>query len=159
MTLRHVGLTILAAILALTGCGGDSNPAGPGGSGGPSNGAMSARVDGANWNAVANLHGIRTSGVISLSAPGPNGSVIAFAFADGAGPASHVIGVSVGTNASYTQGTSTWTAGVQGGAGTVTVTTLNAERVAGTFSFVMQAFQGATPPTRNITNGTFEYRF
>ncbi|TVP75483.1 MAG: hypothetical protein EA352_08195 [Gemmatimonadales bacterium] len=154
---RRLRFPVLVLLLAFVpaACGGDSDPATAGGPG-PTNGSMSASVDGSSWSATGQLQGLRMQGFISLAAPGPGGSVISFAFPDAPAPVTHTLGTAVGLNATYAVGTSQWTAGAAGGSATVTVTALDDTRVAGTFSFTLNAFEDATPATRTITNGQFE---
>ena len=63
------------------------------------------------------------------------------------------------TNATYSEGGNGWAATSAGGSGTITVTTLNAERVAGTFTFQVNAVGQHMPATRSITNGVFDIEF
>lgn len=51
----------------------------------------------------------------------------------------------------------TWTTGLSGGSGTVTLTTLAGTRAAGTFTLVVQGLGAdALPAQRHVTNGTFD---
>jgi hypothetical protein len=64
-------------------------------------------------------------------------------------------GVSGGT-AIYAEGTGGWGTPLSGEAGAVTITTLSATRIAGTFSFNAAASAGSATGTRTVTNGAFD---
>lgn len=144
-SLRAVWLALAVGIVA---CGGD-DPTGPG-----DDPIMSARIDGQAWS---------TSIALATVPPTPSGfavvsgsdgtTTIAFAFRPSTG--THEIGASIGTNANLTAGSTMWIATTSSGSGTIVVTSLTNERVAGTFEFTMTA-GGATPATRVVTGGQFD---
>jgi hypothetical protein len=153
---RSIAMLVLA--LTLAACGGDSTgpeitiPT-------PSNGSMTARVDGANWTALS-VDAISAQGsapIISIA--GTNTQfTISMAWVD-SGPRTYTIGQSIGFNATLISGSSAWTAAGQQGAGSVTVTTRTAERVAGTFTYTLVASGAGASGTRSVTNGAFDIRF
>lgn len=150
-------LAVLAAVA--TACGGGDGPTGPQGPNGPTNGTFSARIDGTNWSATIVTPAMNQVGQISaLGASSPTWTM-AFAWVDN-GPATYVVGQSIGFNGNLSQGTGVWSASAGIGSGTLTITTRTASRVAGTFSFTMQPGQGSSsnqPVT--ITNGQFDITF
>jgi len=100
-------------------------------------------------------------GISALGSGSPTVS-IAFAWQDQLTTGTWTIGgsgQSVGFNANMTQGNQQWVAGIQGGSGTMTITTRTANRVAGTFSFTMVPSGGGTGSPRQVTNGQFNVTF
>ncbi|MCP4574050.1 MAG: hypothetical protein GY838_16950 [bacterium] len=166
MKLTTIGRTalLLTTACVIAGCGGDDGPTKPGGGGGgggTQTGDMTATVDGVAWTAVsASAVGAGTS-VIAIGASDLNGeTAIGFAFAN-SGTGTYAIGPGQVTNANVGDlGGATWMAnGAQGG-GSITVTSLTAERIAGTFQFTAPLQTGAgTPATRVVTNGVFDVAF
>ena len=156
--------TAALALLAVGGCGGgggDNN--GPG----PSSGPMTAVVDGQNWSAQSNTVQAQTVPAV------PGGFVIVGSEVDGntaraitlslyniRGTGTYALGVLttvIGGLATYGEGGGASAVGYvtpfNGHAGTVTLTTLTADRIAGTFSF--DAFDNVST-TKHITNGQFD---
>lgn len=149
----RIGVLAVGAAMAL-GCGGDGNT-GP--NNGANNGSMSATVDGSGWSA-SNVAATRTAGFVGVGAGASDASTISFAFPDHTG--TFTVGGQDGTNASYISGGKSWSAVFgSGGSGTITVTTLSATRVAGTFSFVAPASAGGATGSKTITNGSFDIEF
>lgn len=151
-------MAVLLLAATFSACGGDSTgpeitiPS-------PSNGSMTARVDGASWSALA-VDAITSQGsapIISIA--GTNTQfTISMAWVD-SGPRTYTIGQAIGLNATLIGGSSGWTAAGQQGSGSVTVTTRTAERVAGTFTYTMVASGAGASGTRSVTNGAFDIRF
>lgn len=137
-------------VLTLVACGSDS-PSDPLDLGA----SMSARIDGQAWNATIALGGPPDA---FTAVSGSDGNrTIAFAFPGNQGPGTFTIGGTVGVNANLTIGATQWVAGIQGGSGAITVTTISQERIAGTFAFTMEAAEtGTNPSTRTVTEGQFD---
>ena len=151
---RRLAMT-MSVLLVSTACGGSSNSA----STGPNNTStrvMSARVDGAAWNTTI-AGGSATNGLVILA--GSDGAqTIAISFAASVGTQT----ISPGTvvSGSLTVGALMWKAGPSTGTGSVTVTTVTANHVVGTFSFTAQGLVATTTPaTRQVTAGTFDVTF
>lgn len=163
---RLFGL-VLAVVLGACGGGGGGGPVGPGGGGA----AFTANINGQPW--VADTVGFTVTGN-----PGVPGSLIisgvdlvsptnyktlsltvAFIGATGTYP----VGINIGTSAGGTGGVtivsgaavSLYSSPLSGAAGTVTITTLTATRMAGTFSFTADLTPGPGAPVA-VTNGTFD---
>ena len=150
--MRSAVLAVGAAVWL--GCGGDDNT-GP--NNGPANGSMNATVDGSGWSAL-NVAATRSGGFVGVGAGASDLSTIAFAFPDHTG--TFQVASQDGTNASFISGGKSWNAAFgTGGSGTITVTTLSATRVAGTFSFVAVALAGGATGTKTVTNGSFDIEF
>jgi hypothetical protein len=160
MLLRGSAMLLLAFVTAC-GDGGPTEPAGNG------KGSITARVDGSAWNGSAAAIASRSTGFIAVGGTAGSQSNITFAFpADGAG--TYSIPNAVGMNFNYSEFSTghVWQALAMGatlggiGSGTVTVTTLTAERVAGTFAFTAPAAANSSATgSRTVTNGVFDIRF
>ena len=154
---------LLVTVLLVTGCGGDDDPASPGGGNGggnPTGVNMSATVDGGAWQAVT-ANAINNSGIIAVGSSNVNGDTgIGFGFQDN-GTGTYTIGPGQITNANITSVSgSSWSANGGTGSGSIVVTTLTADRIAGTFQFTAERLIGTgTPATRVVTNGTFDLEF
>ncbi|MDH3459285.1 MAG: DUF6252 family protein [Gemmatimonadota bacterium] len=147
-SLAHVAL--LGCIVTLPACG--DGPLQPGGGS-----SLRMSIDGQQWTAVSvtanNINGIVGTGAADLAGVG-----FGFAF-QGSTTGTYMIAANSPTNATYSEGGNGWAATSAGGSGTITVTTLNAERVAGTFTFQVNAVGQHMPATRSITNGVFDIEF
>jgi hypothetical protein len=157
MTRRFGLLAILITLAA--GCGSD-DPAGPGGPGGNNlaNGSFSARIDGAAFEPTAAAV-VASSGLISIGAGNPSGQTLGFAWLD-EGTGTYAIGATSATVGTHTFSGNTWSASSAQGSGSIVVTTTTANRVAGTFSFVLEADAGSgATGTRTITEGSFDLTF
>lgn len=147
---------VLALALALTAACGKSST-------GPStpvlvNGSFTAKVDGANFNAVTAA--VSTSGnITSVGASNASGESIGFAW-QGTTPGTYSIAQLAPHNGIYIAGSASWVASVVGGSGTITITTQTSSRVAGTFSFTMVPSSGTTASgNKNVTQGSFDLTF
>jgi hypothetical protein len=150
----HLRLGVWAACAVLgTACGGGDNPTGPG------NTSMTAKVDGNTWRATVGVAAVRQAGFIGIGGSAADGSTISFAFPDNGTGTFQVAGTD-GTNANYIKSGQGWTAAFgSGGSGTITVTSVTATRVGGTFSFVAQGISGGATGTKTVTNGSFDIAF
>jgi hypothetical protein len=153
--------TALIVIAFAAGCGSDS-PAGPGGAGGPANGSLTAQIDGTAWTAttITPLMPALGSGGLAVMAAGNPDAAIGFGWMD-QGPGTYTIPEAVGLNANLTlTAGGTWSARNDQGSGTVVVTTRTANRIVGTFQFVMPPAPSSNATgTRTITNGAFDVTF
>lgn len=143
---------VLAGVL---GCGGD-DPAGPGG-GTPQGAGMTAKIDGETWTALT-AFGFRGGGLVSVGGANLNGEFgIGFGFQD-MGVGDYVIGPGSTANGNVTDlDGNTWVASVDDGSGTISVTTLTAERIAGTFRYTAPRRLGdGGPDQRVVTEGVFD---
>ncbi len=153
---RSVAL-LLAPLIFSSACGGSSkNPAAPNN---PPSGAssMSASIDGTAWTAIAVTAGKAPGTLIVSGSDVVRTLTVSFAAtATGSqtiGPNSVALGMVV-------IGGQSWQANAVGtGGGTVNITTLTANRVVGTFTFTAVGGQGATPASRQVTNGKFDVRY
>jgi hypothetical protein len=120
---------------------------------------MTARIDGASWSAIS----IATSGGNgpSLIITGSNISqTLAILLPLNTGTGTKTIGQSSVVSGTLIVGSQQWAANpAQGGTGSITLTTVAARHVAGTFQFTLAAQAGATPATRQVTSGAFDVTY
>ena len=144
------------AVLLVAGCGGDSST----NSGNES--TMTATIAGTAWSGSLAVQGTLAGNVLAIS--GTNGTYQlqltipgvtttgTFNFGPGSAGIAQLVQVTTGTPA--------WTSSLVGGTGSITVTTLTANRAAGTFTFTGAASPGtAATGTRAVTNGAFDVKF
>lgn len=162
MTRHQLVPLSLALLVTSAACGGD-DPAAP--TGPPGQGSISARIDGVPWSSAIPLaNRAAASGHIIAVGGASAGGTIAFAFQWAEGTSTYTI-PTAGLNASLTVGQNVWrapadgtVASPDGTGGTITITTINDERIAGTFSFTLKSVTGS-PQMRQVTEGQFNIRF
>lgn len=125
------------------------------------NGSFSAAIDGVGWSAVGKVLVVKGDDDIAIAAMSSSYNVtliLAHPTAVGDYPmtAPSIFGSSAQlTNAS----TARWTTGGSDGTGLVTITTLTASRIAGTFAFAgLPVTSGATSLV-HVTRGTFDVTY
>lgn len=149
-----------AWVMVIGGCGGDSTEPDltlPGGS-------MSARIDGSPWQATALVHASRVQNSLTVGGGGTMGGqavAIAISAMVPDGPGTYTFGPGVNGNAIVgVDQTASWMASATMGSGSVTITTLDGNRVAGTFAFTAVAVAGGDATgTRTVTEGQFDILF
>lgn len=156
-------LVLGALLLVGSACGGDG-----GGPGGPSgSGTLTAQVDGNGWTATSGILALRQSNFVSITGSVGSLSSITIAWPD-EGTGTYSIPLATGMNLNYALFGSghVWQALAMGpqlggvGTGSVTVTTLNAERVVGTFQFTAPAAASSGASGQKVvTNGAFNITF
>jgi hypothetical protein len=157
---------LLAVALAAGGCGGDADA--PGGAG------FTATIDGKAWAAapisIGSLASPVPGGIILLGSQNANGvsTSITITLNDITGPGTYALGVGPGVyggTASVGEGTgganaNVWETPLDGVSGTITLTSLGAGRIAGTFAFKAEAGRKNTAGgTRTVTDGRFDLAF
>jgi len=157
-THRVLASLLFLAVAACSG-GGSGGPAGPNQSGS----RLTAAIDGAPWvsNLGAELSGvpIAVPGVYSISGIQSNGYIMVIGLFNISGPGTYPLGVGplvAGGFGQVSNATGGWVTPQSGEAGSITITTLTASHMAGTFNFVAAALTGTATGTRTITNGTFD---
>ena len=167
-TLRR--LAVMATLVAL-GCGGggddddDGNPTGPPG-GGATNGSFSVQINGASWGAIGTINIQRQqNNTIGFAASGSAGGTtygVAVSIVNATGPGTHSLNIFTGGDGSNVAiGTSSgvgYSTSLTGGSGTLTITTLTATRIVGTFSGTAVP-AGATAANLVLVNGQFDITF
>jgi hypothetical protein len=163
--LRFTTLGVAMASIACGGGGGDSTGPGPGGNNGNGQFRFTAKIDGANWASTA---GVETVGVpvsvaglfaLTGSQVGANGQTIVISLYNIPGPGTYPLGTGVsvpGGNALIsTASGGGWKTPQSGADGSITLTTLTATRMEGTFNFTAVGFTGGATGTKTVTDGSF----
>lgn len=160
----------LAAMLGILACGGgsddDGDPTGPPpGGGGATNGTFSATLNGTAWAATGTVTVTRTSpnfiGIGGAGLGGGNAFSLIVGIANATGPGTHTLNLSAGGDgSSVIVGSSTTGYGTAfpGGTGSVTITSLTATRIVGTFSGTAIPSSG-TGANMVVANGVFDITF
>ncbi len=146
--------TLLLVALVAPGCSSGDDPAGPEDSGG----TISATLDGAAWSADA----VATNNGFLFGLEGTaDGVEIALSVNLTAETVPGTVDLTSGsTGAQVQEGSEVWYPVGFGGSGTLTISTLTAERATGTFEFVAVPLGGsASGGSRTVTNGSFDVRF
>jgi hypothetical protein len=131
--------------------------------GSTSTGSMSAQINGVSWVAVciATSRNANASVALGASDNASNATIAqTIGLAAPAAPGTYPINSAAisGTNGLLLIGAQLWTANVVSGTGTVTINTLTATAVSGTFSFGLVPQAPATG-TKTVTNGVFNITF
>ena len=161
-------MVVAVAVVALSGCGGDKN-----GGTGPlpvGTGAMAARVGGSSWNATQVIAVRGQDGTIGVSGTDVSTYNVAFhvkAAAGGSYPIPDCTGPGgsdTGTNGGAatrwpSAGTGVWGSDCSHN-GSVTITSLTADGVSGTFNFELAAAPGSgATGGLSVSAGTFSAKF
>lgn len=152
---RALSYVVFTILIAGTACGGGSgNPTAPPASAGA--GTMTAQVNGSAWTATITKRAFVSGGLLSVQGQdGSNRIITIVARASGSGTYSLSVGNGIGHNALYTVAPNSWGTALVGGIGTLTITTLTASQVTGTFSFTAISNVSGTPPVQ-VANGQFD---
>ncbi len=124
-----------------------------------SNGFMTASVNNQPFSANTSVFAINTGGVFGLSGGDASGRVIALGGLSQMGE--QTIGMGDPANSTFTETAGVfWAANATVGSGTITITELDADHIAGTFSFVAPPSPGSSATgTRTVTDGEFDIEF
>ena len=159
-------LAPVVLLIGVAACGGSSD-----GGTGPGSGAgtMSAQIDGQSWSSDAQttqaIESAQTPGTYVLEGTkvtaGNAASAVSISlilynirttgtYAIGVGP------TAVGGTATLLQGSTGFNTPLSGSAGTVTITALSANRIAGTFSFTAKPIVSGASSDQTVTSGQFD---
>lgn len=121
---------------------------------------FTAVIDGTAWTGLtATLSaGASPGGLFSLVGTDASGTGILLTLYNIGAPGAYPLGVGAsvfGGSASLIQGSSTWWTPLSGAAGTITLASVSATRIVGTFSFVAVPVAG-TGASRTVTAGSFD---
>ena len=143
-------------VLSVIACGSDSTSPGSNNCSCP----LSASVNGAAWCSAAPTGRYTNSIVAVAGIDNSLTSSIGFGFvATAPGTYSVAFGNNNAGSATFTKNGQGWTSGLAGGSGSVTLTTLTANHIVGTFSFNAAPSNGGATGTIQITNGQFNITF
>ncbi len=158
--MRRVALLSAAALLFAAACGGKDSSSITG-SNNSGTGSLSATIDGKAWASPA-PSAVYQGTILSVAGLdlGLTASVsFATAGVSGTGTYSLSYGNQLAGSGIIVEGGKGWTSGMQGGTGTLTLTTFTANHVVGTFSFTGVASTGGATGTVQVTNGKFDITF
>ena len=157
-------LVVACGVMALTACGGD----GGGGSTDPGNNSQfkfTAKIDGASWVSTGGVERvgvpITIPGLYVLTGTNLSGGTsytIVISLYNIGGPGTYPLGVGVsvpGGNIVVSSLAGGWRTPQTGADGTITITTLTASRIEGTFSFTAVPFTGGATGNKSVTDGAF----
>jgi Family of unknown function (DUF6252) len=142
-------------------CSSGSSSTGP--SGGSAN--LSATIDGASFLGTVQAKATRTvsGGDTIITVGGANTGeaiIIGMAFSDSGARTYFIGGFGEPANALINEGSATWASNIAGGTGSITVDTISATRVTGTFQFDAVPVSGSgASGTQTVTNGKFALSF
>jgi hypothetical protein len=154
MRLRSL-LPTLALLVAACG-GGDPAPTGPNQA---TESTVSARIDGTLWTAAA-VSANASNGVLIVGSGDATGRGLGFSVMVNQGTGTQTIGSGSLVNANTTRSGQSWLASSGIGSGSITLTRVESNRVAGTFAFSLRATTASiNPQTMAVTEGRFDVKF
>jgi uncharacterized protein DUF6252 len=162
-TTRRIAPALAALALAAAGCGG-GNGTGPNQNGTlPGDGGITASINGTAWRSSKIGDRVTHNGQIyvigSINLPYTL-TVSVFATRTGTfGMQDLNVATGGGSTATIVNAGSGWATGLPGGSGTLNITTLTANRIAGTFSFDAVPASGAASGKMQVRNGAFDLTY
>lgn len=159
---RTASMIVSLAFVAVSACGGGSD-GGPTGSNNTvvGDGGIKATLNGVAWRSTKGTDRVSKSGqiyaIVGLNLP--YAVTLALAPVTGPGTISLNLATSNGSSAIVSGTGGAWGTGLAGGAGSVQVTVLTTNRIAGTFSFDAVPASGTAAGTMQVRNGTFDVAF
>jgi len=159
---RSASLILSLALVVASACGGESD----GGPTGTNNtvagdGSIRATINGVAWRSTKGADRVSKSGqiyaIVGLNLP--YAVTLALTPVTGPGTISLAVATSNGSSAIVSGTGGAWGTGLAGGSGSVVITVLTANRIAGTFSFDAVAASGTATGTLQVRNGTFDVAF
>ena len=145
---------VVTTLLMLSAC--DHDTTGPAK---PTNGTMTAVIDGASWSAVSiSIDSLAPSSIVIFGVKATQ--TLAIAIPVDQGPGTQTVGSTTPLFAGLINGSQSWLASrTQGGAGRVTLTTVEPRHIVGTFEFTLAAHDGALPSERRVGSGQFDVKY
>ena len=146
------------AAAAALGCGGSST--GPGGNNGLANDPLSAVINGVQWGSPVPSASYSNQ-ILSIAGTdlGITWTIVFGVRTQAAGTFPFgIVNPGVAT-ATLTSGGKSWTTSAQGASGTLTITTLTSNRVAGTFNLTAVPSGAGATGNVTVTNGKFDVSF
>ena len=159
---RTASMIVSLAFVAVSACGGGSD-GGPTGSNNTvvGDGGIKATINGVAWRSTKGADRVSKSGqiyaIVGLNLP--YAVTLALTPVTGPGTISLTIATSNGSSAIVAGTGGGWGTGLAGGSGSVAITVLTTNRIAGTFSFDAVPASGTATGTLQVRNGTFDVAF
>jgi hypothetical protein len=160
--MRRLSVLLPGLLLVATNCGGGGSIVTGTNSAPLLNGTFQASINGSTWSAagrVAVTHSVSNSLIVAGASLTYS---LSFSLINATGPGTFSLTPSQTTLASFailSGNGAAWTTNTSGGTGSVVVTVLTANRVAGTFTFDAPASPGQGTTTAHVTSGTFDVTF
>ena len=145
---------VVTTLLMLSAC--DRDTTGPAK---PSSASLSAVIDGARWSAASiTIDSLAPSSIVVFGTKATE--TFAIAIPVDPGPGTQTVGGTTPVFAGLISGPQSWLASrTQGGAGSVTLTTVEPRHIVGTFEFTLAAHDGASPSERRVGSGKFDVKY
>ena len=155
--MRNLSST-LAGMALVTLCGCDHDTTGPA-KPNAIDGFMSAVIDGAAWTAASIA--ADSAAPSSIIIRGSNATrTLVIAIPVDQGPGTQTVGSTTPVFAGLVVGSQSWlTSRTQGGAGSITLTTVAQGHIVGTFEFTLAEHDGASPVERRVSAGQFDVKY
>ncbi len=156
----------LGLVVVTAACGGsDSTSPDTSNTQHPTNGTFTAQINGATWNSIGTASVSRSSSnLLVFAGAGPLGAVtygVTFAIGGATGTGTYSL-TYLNTSASsgiVVTPSGVWSTYVNGGTGTLTLTTLTTNHIAGTFTADAAPSSSSTTGTLQLRNGKFDLTF
>jgi hypothetical protein len=150
---RLLTISILSSAIA---CGGSTTITGTDNTPAP----LSATIDGAAWSSHLPSASYTNNLVVVAGVDNAITTTVTFGFAATA-PGTYSVGFAntTGGTGIIVKGTKSWGTSLQGGTGSVTLTTVTAHHFVGTFTFNAVPAGGGATGTSVVTNGKFDITF
>jgi hypothetical protein len=125
------------------------------------NGSFSASIEGASWSAVGNVSVVKRDDNITVTAVSSTYNItLSLGHATLVGDYPLIVPSIFGPSASVMNASGArWVTGGIGATGLVTITTLTASRIAGTFAFAGLPVTGGAVSLVHVTRGTFDVTY
>jgi hypothetical protein len=152
--MRHSSTLVAAATLVLLAACSDDTTGPPKSDAG----GMSARIAGTAWSAMSIVIDSAPPSLIIVRGTNATATLTLVIPAD-QGLGTQTVGSTTPIGAGLVIGSQVWGASrTQGGAGSITLTTVAPGHVAGTFQFTL-AHEGASPAEQQVTSGRFDVKY
>ena len=154
--MRKLSLSlVVTTVFTLSACDHDTTgPANP-----TNNPSMSAVIDGASWSAVSiTIDSLAPSSIVIFGTKGTQ--TLAIAIPVDQGPGTQIVGGTTPLFAGLISGSQSWLASrTQGGAGSVTLTTVAPHHLAGTFEFTLARHDDGSLAERRVGSGKLDVKY
>ena len=160
MRTTFAAFTIASLVFAVA-CGGSDSKGVTNPNQNQSAGTLSARIDGAAWTASLVSVAVNTNGLI-IAGSSASGQGLAIGASRLQGTGTQTFGTNASALGTLTVGTQSWSAtglSGNGSSGTITLTTLTANRAVGTFTFTATPLAGGATTNKVVTAGAFDVKF